>query len=84
MTPDRMAPDFRRTPGPGATPERGDLMLWDGHVGIMLDATRLLHCHSHHMAVAIEALETVRVRIMGAGDGPLTRHARLDAAAGDS
>ncbi len=69
---------------PGTAPERGDLMFWKDHVGIMLDATRLLHCSGHHMAVAIEALETVQARILTAGEGPVTRHARLDAAAGDS
>jgi len=56
----------------------------DGHVGIMLDPTRLLHCNAHHMAVAIEPLETARARILAAGGGPVTRHARLDATAGDS
>jgi len=50
----------------------------------MLDATRLLHCNAHHMAVAIEPLETARARILAGGEGKVTRHARLDAAAGDS
>ena len=41
-----------RTLAPGTPPERGDLIFWKGHVGIMLDATRLLHCNAHHMALA--------------------------------
>ena len=31
-------------------------MFWNDHVGIMLDAARLLHANGTHMAVAIEAL----------------------------
>ncbi len=81
---DMQEAELGRTLAPGTAPERGDLMFWKDHVGIMLDATRLLHCSGHHMAVAIEALETVRARILAAGDGAATRHARLDAAAGES
>ena len=80
---DMQEAELGRTLAPGEAPERGDLMFWDGHVGIMLDATRLLHCNAHHMAVAIEPLETARARILAAGEGPVTRHARLDAATGD-
>jgi hypothetical protein len=58
-------------------------MFLNGHLGIMLDATRLLHANSDHMAVAIEALDAARARILDAGEGPVTRHARLDAATGD-
>ena len=49
---------------------RGDLVFWDGHVGMMLDATRLLHANSHHMAVAVEPLAIVieRNRAAGVGD----------------
>ena len=49
---------------------RGDLVFWDGHVGMMLDATRLLHANSHHMAVAVEPLAAVieRNRAAGVGD----------------
>ena len=36
--------------------ERNDLVFWDGHVGIMLDAERLLHANAYHMAVAAEPL----------------------------
>jgi len=80
---DMQAAELGRTLAPGTAPERGDLMFWEGHLGIMLDATRLLHANGHHMAVAVETLDTARARILGAGKGPVTRHARLDAAAGD-
>ena len=78
---DMQEAELGRTLAQGAPPERGDLMFWKGHQGIMLDATRLLHCNAHHMAVAIEPLETARARILAGGEGPVTRHARLDAAA---
>jgi cell wall-associated NlpC family hydrolase len=42
---------------------RGDLVFWAGHVGIMLDAVRLLHANGHHMAVAIEPLRVAVDRI---------------------
>lgn len=58
---------------------RGDLVFWQGHVGVMLDETRLLHANAHHMAVAIEPLDNARARILGAGEGPITHIARLDA-----
>ncbi|WP_319936759.1 C40 family peptidase [Thermohalobaculum sediminis] len=67
---------------PGAAPRRGDLFFWRGHVGVMLDGTRLLHANAHHMAVAIEPLAEAVGRIETAGGGPVTRHARLDAGGG--
>ena len=58
--------------------KRGDLVFWKRHVGIMLDAERLLHANAHHMATVIEPLETVVARIEAVGEGPVTRRARLD------
>jgi cell wall-associated NlpC family hydrolase len=46
---------------------RGDLVFWPGHVGIMLDAYRLLHANAHHMAVAIEPLHVAAERIAHTG-----------------
>jgi cell wall-associated NlpC family hydrolase len=46
---------------------RGDLVFWPGHVGIMLDAVRLLHANAHHMAVAAEPLRTAADRIARSG-----------------
>ena len=48
--------------GPAAL-GRGDLVFWRGHVGMMLDARRLLHANAHHMAVAIEPLNEAVARI---------------------
>ncbi len=51
----------------GATLARGDLVFWDGHVGIMTSATDLLHANAHHMAVAVEPLAQARARIAAFG-----------------
>jgi cell wall-associated NlpC family hydrolase len=56
---------------------RGDLVCWAGHVGIMLDDTRLLHASSHHMATAIEPLADVIARNQAAGRGAPTGFRRL-------
>ncbi len=61
-----------------ATLQRGDLVFWKGHVGIMTDAQVLLHANAHHMAVAMEPLAQAVARIDGAGDGQPTRFVRLD------
>ena len=47
--------------------ERGDLVFWKGHVGIMTDAFLLLHANAHHMAVAIETLRAAADRNARAG-----------------
>lgn len=43
--------------------ERGDLVFWKGHVGIMIDGLLLLHANAHHMAVAMETLPEAVARI---------------------
>ena len=43
--------------------QRGDLIFWKGHCGIMLDAENLLHANAHHMAVAAEPLSEAIGRI---------------------
>lgn len=37
-------------------PGRGDLVFFPGHVGIMLDARRLVHANATHMRVTVETL----------------------------
>jgi cell wall-associated NlpC family hydrolase len=56
---------------------RGDLVFWRGHVGIGLDAERIVHANGFHMAVAIEPLETAIARIEAAGVGRPSRFRRL-------
>jgi cell wall-associated NlpC family hydrolase len=47
--------------------ERGDLVFWPGHVGIMTDAFLLLHANAHHMKVAVEPLRAAAERNARAG-----------------
>ena len=43
--------------------QRGDLVLWRGHVGMMLDAATLIHANAFHMAVAAEPLADTMARV---------------------
>jgi cell wall-associated NlpC family hydrolase len=56
--------------------ERGDLVFWDGHVGIMADAATLLHANGHFMQVTREPLATAVERI-ALRHGPITAIRRL-------
>lgn len=47
--------------------QRGDLVFWRGHVGILTDAATLLHANAHHMAVAAEPLMGAVERIARCG-----------------
>jgi cell wall-associated NlpC family hydrolase len=51
---------------------RGDLVGWPGHIGMMLDATHLIHANGWHMAVAIEPLAEAVARIERSGVGAPT------------
>ena len=42
---------------------RGDLVFWDGHVGVMVDSERLLHANGHHMQVTLELAGEAMARI---------------------
>jgi cell wall-associated NlpC family hydrolase len=61
----------------GAPLARGDLIFWKGHVGIMRDATTLLHANGSHMLVSSEPLERVRARNLDSGAGDITSVKRL-------
>jgi cell wall-associated NlpC family hydrolase len=58
---------------------RGDLIFWKGHVGIMRDATTLLHANGRHMMVASEPLAQARARILANSYGPITTVRRIGA-----
>jgi hypothetical protein len=53
--------------------KRGDLVFWDGHVGIMQDGKNLLHANVHHMAVVSEPLADATAR----AEGEITATRRL-------
>ena len=48
--------------------QRGDLIFWKGHVGVMLDGARIIHANGYFMQVSIEPLAFVRERTL-AGEG---------------
>lgn len=56
--------------------KRGDLIFWNGHVGIMQSATQLLHANAHHMQVASEPLQ-IAVERINQKEGPVTAMKRL-------
>ena len=43
--------------------KRGDLLFWQGHVGIVTDGLHLLHANAHHMCVAKEPVMVAVARI---------------------
>jgi cell wall-associated NlpC family hydrolase len=47
--------------------QRGDLIFWQGHVGIMTDAFLMVHANAHHMAVVVEPLKAAADRNARAG-----------------
>nr|WP_244500425.1 NlpC/P60 family protein [Methyloceanibacter methanicus] len=51
----------------GAGLRRGDLVFWEGHVGIMTSPDRFLHANAYHMAVEHEPFEDACRRIKEAG-----------------
>lgn len=56
--------------------QRGDLVFWRGHVGVMIDEKHLLHANAHHMATAIEPLVQTVERLTPAV-GPIRSVRRL-------
>ncbi|MEO1280541.1 MAG: C40 family peptidase [Pseudomonadota bacterium] len=49
--------------------QRGDLVFWPGHVGIMSDGIMIVHANAHHMSVTVETLPEVATRV-ARNDGP--------------
>ena len=56
---------------------RGDLIFWKGHVGIMLDAERLIHANGFWMQVSIESLKLVTARTIERESLPVRTIRRL-------
>jgi hypothetical protein len=61
--------------------QRGELVFWRGHVGLMLDAARLIHANGFHMAVTIEPLAEAKARIIAQDGGAPTAFRRPPRAA---
>jgi len=43
--------------------QRGDLVFWPGHVGVMTDPETLLHANGHHLMTVAEPLSRAAMRI---------------------
>jgi cell wall-associated NlpC family hydrolase len=56
---------------------RGDLVFWNGHVGIMRDSLTLLHANGWRMKTISEPLIEARERIAVNGGGPIKSVRRL-------
>lgn len=56
--------------------QRGDLVYWSGHTGVMTDSKHMLHANGHHMAVTREPVEAVADRATRRGS-PITSIRRL-------
>jgi cell wall-associated NlpC family hydrolase len=52
----------------GEALQRGDLVFWAGHVGLMRDAATLLHANAFHMAVTSEPVVEAVARIRAGGN----------------
>jgi cell wall-associated NlpC family hydrolase len=61
---------------PHAHLQRGDLVFWKGHVGVMQNAANLLHANAFHMQVAAEPLAEAMARITPIA-GPIASVRRL-------
>lgn len=57
--------------------QRGDLVFWRGHVGLMVDETILLHANAHHMSTAMEPLADAVKRIAAGPTGEPAGYRRL-------
>ena len=57
--------------------QRGDLVFWKGHVGVMRDAQNLLHANGYFMQVSSEPLQEARARIAASSFGDITSVRRL-------
>lgn len=49
-------------PAPEGEPQRGDLIFFEGHVGLMMNAERMIHSTRHHGGVVVEPLAAVAAR----------------------
>ena len=56
--------------------QRGDLVFWQGHVGIMVDGVMLVHANAHHMMVTTETLPEAAGRV-AKSNGKITAIKRL-------
>ncbi len=56
---------------------RGDLVFFPGHVGLMVDAERLIHANAFWMAVTVEPLADVVARLAPTHASPISARRRI-------
>ncbi len=56
---------------------RGDVISFPGHIGLMVDETRLIHANAHWMSVVIEPLADVVARLASQHDRPILSRRRI-------
>jgi len=61
---DQQQARFAEATGPR---QRGDLVFWQGHVGMMVDGVQLVHANAYHMAVQVEPLADTIARYEAKG-----------------
>ena len=59
-------------------PQRGDIVFFPGHVGLMVDGARMIHANAHWMAVMIEPLADVVARLQSEHEQPITAIRRIE------
>jgi cell wall-associated NlpC family hydrolase len=57
---------------------RGDLIFFPGHVGIMVDDSRMIHANAFWMGVTIERLDEVVARVAAAEAEPILARRRIE------
>lgn len=62
---------------PGSACRRGDLLFWQGHVAMAVDARRMIHANAFNMAVTYEDIDAATARIVAQGEGPVLAVKRL-------
>ncbi len=60
----------------GAPRQRGDIVFWAGHIGIMVDAERIIHANATFMETVIEPAAETERRAVGNGS-PVTSVVRI-------
>lgn len=73
---DMQQADFGEELGEGEALQRGDLVFFPGHVGIMADGENIIHANAHWMAVAVEPLADAAARFVE-HDAPVVARKRV-------
>jgi hypothetical protein len=76
---DQQEATLGRVLGEHEPPNRGDIVFWKGHVGMITDENQIIHANAFHMAVAQEPFTQACSRIGQKEFGEITSIQRLSA-----